>query len=503
MTMSNLSKEKIENSFGDYVRGKPETVPYPEIVTEVDLYRKHVAQRFITRREADIPTLIGKEFIISVKVDGAFSGYYYDQDTNDSFFFNLPAHRIFIGLPVAKDLEVLLKKNKIKKALLVGEFHASFRDPHDFETRSTIHDLMKIRRNPQSIEDLEKIGYKVFDILQLNATKWINKDFPSRFQKMIELFPEKGRLSMVTTKICTSVYEIQDFYRRYVIEQGQEGIIVRVGNTGYKIKPIQIIDVAIIGVASGREDTEIAKDQVATCLVALRYPDGTYQILSRVGGGLGDMERTKLWSEITMVDSKGFAYSTNDGRIYSMITPQKVGQIEYFDIITDHDGEPIMEPSLKYNPKTKTWEMVRMLPFVRLLSPHFVEGYPFREDKSAETIEDVRIRQILDVIELSRINKVSKLKLKPSEIIAKKVYQRQEIAVKKFMTWKTNKEDSGFYPKYVIYFLDYSKGRKDPLSRKAKVTNDEEQMTQLYEEWIQNEMIGTTGKLKKGWKEIK
>lgn len=26
-------------------------------------------------------------------------------------------------------------------------------------------------------------------------------------------------------------------------------------------------------------------DQVVTCLTALRYPDGTYQVLSRVGGG--------------------------------------------------------------------------------------------------------------------------------------------------------------------------------------------------------------------------
>jgi hypothetical protein len=500
--MIEISKEQIENSFGDYIRGKPETVPYPEIVTAVDLYRKHVTQRFIIRREVDIPTLIGKEFIVSVKVDGAFSGYYYNQAIGVSFFFNLPAHRIFIGLPVAKDLESLLKKHKITKALLVGELHASLHDPKDFETRSTIHDLMKIRRNPQSIEDLERVGYKVFDIIQLNKMKWIEKDFPSRFLKMIELFPEKGRLSMVITKIFTNVYEIQDFYRKHVIEQGQEGIIIRVGNTGYKIKPIHIIDVVIVGVASGREDTEISKDQVSTCLVALRYPDGTYQILSRVGGGLSDEDRTKLWSEITIVHSKGFAYPTNDGRVYSMIKPEIIGQIEYFDIITDHDGEPIMEPSLSYNLKTKSWEMVRMMPFARLLSPHFVEGYPIREDKSAETIEDVRVRQILDLIELSRINKVSKIKLKPSEITARKVYQRQEIAIKKFVAWKTHKEDSGFYPKYVVYFLDYSKGRKDPLSRKAKVTNDEHQIFEIYEEWIKKEMIGTTGKLKKGWKEV-
>lgn len=497
--MTQIKKKDIENSFGSYIRGKPETVPYPDIVSSVDLYRKHVTQRFITRREADIPNLVGKKFIVSIKVDGAFSGYYYNQDTEDSFFFNLPAHRIFIGLPVARDLEALLKKHRIKKALLVGELHASLTDPLDFEGRSTIHDLMKIRRNPQSDDDLERIGFKLFDLLQFNNNDWMQNDFPTRFQKMLEIFPEQGRLSIVSTKVFTNVYDIQEFYRTSVIEQGQEGIIVRVGSMGYKIKPIHIIDVAIIGIASGRDDTEITKDQVATCLVALRYPDGTYQVLSRVGGGLSDKERTQLWSEATIVNSKGFVYPTNDGRVYSMVKPQIVGQIEYFDIITDHDGEPIMEPSLKYNLKTKIWEMVRMMPFVRLLSPHFVEGYPFREDKSAESIEDVRIRQVLDIIELSRINRVIKLKQESSEILIRKVYQRQEIAVKKFMAWNTNKKNSGLYPKYVVYFLDYSKGRKDPLSRRAKVTNDKNQMWDLFNQWIQQEMIGTTGKLKRGW----
>jgi hypothetical protein len=500
--MTHVKKEQIENSFGPYIRGKPETVPYPEIVAAVDLYRKHVAQRLITRREADIPTLIGKEFIVSVKVDGAFSGYYYNQDEGDSFFFNLPTHRIFIGLPVGSELVASLKNHKIKEALLVGELHASFREPINFDDRSTIRDLMKIRRNPHSIEDLERVGFKVFDILQLNKRNWSEENFPIRFQKMLELFPEEGRASLVTTRVFTNVYDIQEFYRVQVIQKGHEGIIIRVGNTGYKIKPIHVIDVAIIGVASGLEDTEITKEQVATCLVALRYLDGAYQVLSRVGGGLTDEERTKLWADIKITKVKGFIYPTNDGRAYSMIEPRIVGQIEYFDIITDHDGEIIMEPSVKFNPQTNTWELVRMMPFVRLISPRFVEGYPFREDKSASIIEDVRIQQVLDVIELSRVEEVPKMEFTPSEILARKVYQRQEIGLKKFMAWKTNKEESGFYPQYVIYFLDYSKGRKDPLTRKAKVLNDEHQMWEEYEVWIHDEMIGTTGALKRGWKLI-
>ncbi|MFX1325769.1 MAG: hypothetical protein ACFE8N_12520, partial [Promethearchaeota archaeon] len=154
-----IPSEEIANSFGTYIRGMPESVPVKRTVPPVDNYRKHVAQRFITRREADIPNLLGKEFIVSLKVDGAFSGYYYNEDDNQSFFFNVPQHRVYIGLPVNKDLEQLLRENDIEEALLVGELFGSTHDPPDFSKRSRIYDLAHLRRNPSSQEDLERIGF--------------------------------------------------------------------------------------------------------------------------------------------------------------------------------------------------------------------------------------------------------------------------------------------------------------------------------------------------------
>jgi hypothetical protein len=468
----------------------------------VDRYRKHVTQRFITRREAEIPNLLGKKFIVSVKVDGAFSGYYFNAKNNESFFFNLPAHRIFIGLPVGNDLRHILEEQQISEALIVGELHVPTHEPKDFEGPSSLHALMRVRRNPQSKKDLERVGFKIFDVLQIDGDDWMEKPFTDRFAKMETMFPKTGRVSLVTSKVVTNAYKIQDIYRKYVIDQGHEGLIVHVGNVGYKIKPIHIIDVAIIGMANGRDDTEIGKEQVASCLVALRYPDGNYQILTRVGGGLSDGERTWLWNSTTTAKTDGFSYPTNDRRIYSMVTPRIVGQIEYFDIFTDHEGDPIMEPSLRFDEESNSWELLRMMPFVHLRSPHFIEGMPFREDKSAQTIEDVRIQQVLDVIPLSRIDTVSQIKLNPSKLLAREVYSREDIAVKKFLAWQTNKEDTGLYPRYVVYFLDYSSNRKDPLYRTAKITNDKTQLRDLLKQWIHDEMIGTSGSLKRGWKQV-
>jgi len=495
-----IPPEEIANSFGSYVRGVPESVPVKETIPPVDIYRKHVAQRFITRREADIPNLLGKEFMVSVKVDGAFSGYYYEQNKH-SFFFNVPQHRVYLGLPVNHDLEQLLKKHDIKEVLLVGELFGSTHDPIDFSKRSRIYDLAHLRRNPSSQEDLERIGFKAFDILEINGEKWNDRPFQERFTKLQSLFPEEGRVSLVKTRIFKNPYDILEFYRKEVIENHHEGIIIRTGNIAYKIKPVHVIDVALIAIAEGREGTKIGKNQLASSLVALRYPDGKYQILSRVGGGLTDEMRAGIMEKVRIVKSKDFIPITKDGRAMKMVAPEIVGQIEYEDILTDSGGEPIYQPCLQFDEKERSWELIRKIPFLKLVSPRFIEEEPFRDDKNAGDITDVRISQIMDLVDIPRFDTISKYDYESSEVLARKVYEKGTDMVRKFLLWKTNKGDSKEYPEYVIYNLDYSKDRKDPLQRDLMGTNSENQAWELFNSVVHSEMIGTTGSLKRGWHE--
>ena len=50
---------------------------------------------------------------------------------------------------------------------------------------------------------------------------------------------------------------------------------------------------------------------------------------------------------------------------------------------------------------------------------------------------------------------------------------KKGIAIKKFMFWKTNKEQVADYPSYLCYYLDYSEGRGDPIKRKMYPFEDE------------------------------
>ncbi|MBN1801737.1 MAG: ATP-dependent DNA ligase [Candidatus Lokiarchaeota archaeon] len=496
-----LTKDKIETSFHGYLRGKSESLPYSDLAKKIDFYRKNITQRFLTRREEDIIGLPGKNFIASVKVDGAFTGYYYDEKKDESIFFNTPTHRVFLGLPINDEMKQIMKKKGIKSALFMGEMHASTTTPIDFNARSTVYDLMRYRRNPSSDEDLERIGFRVFDVVEIDGKDWLEKEYRERHDKLSEIFEKDGRIAPVRTKSFSNTHDLQEYYFKTVVKGGHEGLIVRAGHLTLKIKPIHTLDVAIIAIAEGRQDSRLGENQLATALVALRYPDGNYQVLTRVGGGLTDDQRREIWSQFEIIESRSFITTTRDGRAMKMVKPQLVGQLEYLDIITDHEGEPIMQPSLFFDKDNNEWKMIRLMPFVKLIHPRFIETDPIRSDKDASNIEDVRISQITDLLDIQVSDSVKELKLKSSKVLAKAVYDKGDNAIKKFMAWKTNKGDSGYFPEYIVYFLDYSNARKDPLKRGVRITNNLEQMWKIYDGWIKEEMMGTKGDLKRGWAE--
>ena len=67
--------------------------------------------------------------------------------------------------------------------------------------------------------------------------------------------------------------------------------------------------------------------------------------------------------------------------------------------------------------------------------------------------------------------------------------------VRKFLTWKTNKEHTGNFPKFVFHYTDFSLNRKDVLKKELKISNSEKQINKIRNQWIQD-------KIKKGWRKL-
>jgi len=88
--------------------------------------------------------------------------------------------------------------------------------------------------------------------------------------------------------------------------------------------------------------------------------------------------------------------------------------------------------------------------------------------------------------------------MEKSTLLERKVYKKvsgEKVMLHKFLLWKTNKEQSGRYPAYVVYHTDYSSGRKDLLKRDMLYTSDEQQAREMLAAEIADNV-------KKGWEEV-
>ncbi len=511
-----IAENKIEFQFGDYIRSQPETLIDLSIIKIVDNYKHNFSQKLFSLhpniltefRDKTAKWDIGNHLYVSIKVDGEGMFFVYNNSENNfkSYFCNASKHRIYVGLPVNQDIETLMEQKGIQKCIIPREIYAASIDSDnnsapDFNARSRVAELSHCLRSPDDQNDLDRVGFRIFDLIELDNDNWLEKTYHSRFRKLKKIIPETGRVALVQTQRLDST-QLFDFYHQVVEIGGAEGIVIKNPENfrGNKVKPIHTIDAVILGAVCGRSDSRYGLDQMAVALMGLRYPNGSYQILGRVGGGLSDDQRKIIWDRLEFVDSS-FIGVTRDGRAFRMVKPVIVAQLEYLDAYSfDRKDNPNYKSSLNYDESAKNWELIRPMQFVNLISPRFCSENPIREDKEAN-IFDTRVDQIREFIDLDRILNVNALDLPASEILRREVFVNKK-KVKKFIAWKTNKHDiDNSFPKLVISFTDYSPDRKNPLQRKIKVSNDEVQVDEMFSSWIDFEVISaTTGNLKRGWK---
>jgi hypothetical protein len=118
-----------------------------------------------------------------------------------------------------------------------------------------------------------------------------------------------------------------------------------------------------------------------------------------------------------------------------------------------------------------------------------------RDDKRVNS-SDVRAQQLADLIEIASLEKDARTySLPKSQVLRREVYVKTlkgQTAVRKLLLWKTNKEEDGEFPAFVLHYTDYSPTRKDPLSREIRVSNSRAQIDALWNEFYSENIV-------KGW----
>ena len=480
-----INKKKLTCRKGDYCVGKAIDLADPAWQMRAQEYRRKLSgsMRPLAAHEiADIPR--AKSLYASRKYDGEFTYVFFD---GDELLSVNPGGTVRVGLPCFKEAEKLLKKAKIKSCVLAGELYAR----GNTGSRNKVQEIVKLLRNPATVADLKRIGLAVFDIVEYNGKQVATA---SETFKLLDKWFGKGKLVIAAEHVVANkADDISDVFTNWVIGEGSEGIVVRHDSLGYyKIKLRHNLDAAIIGFSEGSEKR---KAMLHDILVAVIRDDGTFHETARVGGGFTEEDRRIIFDELRkrIVPSEYVAVN-NDYVAYEMIEPGPVVEISFLDLIPESSkGDPVKRMVLDWD--GKKYQALSRMPLVSVISPQFVR---IRDDKEAN-VEDVNIRQLTNLVKIPESDKPARTQAKsPSKLLERTVYKktmRGASMVRKLLLWKTNKEDTGDYPGYVVYLTDFSPNRVEPLQRDIKIANSEKTARQLFTEMAKKYFVG-------GWEKV-
>ena len=480
-----FDKKKFSKKAGSYLIGPSTALEDLTLHAKAQDYKRRMSGLMTPleapRIEEKIPNLDG--YAVSRKVDGEFCLLFFD---GKSVISVNPGGTVRTGLPAFAELAKHLKDAKVKKACFAGELHIKT------DKRERVHDVIRVARNPKKSEDLNKLQIALFDIVSLDGEE--PREAVEVFKKLTDIVENGNLVLVVDFKTTGSRKEIENIYKDWVEGEGSEGLVVRNEQVGwFKIKPVHTIDCVVLGFSdSPNERTGMLHD----LLVGLVREDGSYQTMAKIGGGFTDEERIDLLKKLKkLVVPSDYVEVSSAHIAYEMVKPELVVEMKFLDLISEKGrGGPINRMVLSYS--NGEYSAVRRMPFVSIISPRFKR---MRDDKKPNK-DETSVKQVSELVPVTDIKKkVADLDLPKSEVLKREVYTKAvgtKQMVRKVLIWKTNKQVTGDYPAYVVYYTDFSTGRKSPLTNELIPAN------------TKNEAESKFGDLKKkvfltGWEQVK
>jgi hypothetical protein len=469
---TDYDKKRFTCKKGDYCTGKAADLADPALQPRAQEYRRRLsaAMRPIAPHDVhELPNARG--YYVMRKYDGEFTFVVFDGKKVISVN---PGGTVRVGLPCFSEAESLLKRAKVKSCVLGAELYSRSAT----KNRNPVREVVSLLRTPPSEAALKKVGLAVFDIVELDGEPVASA--ADVFGLLKKWFGKGKLIHPAENEKTDKLDRIMDIFAEWAISEGAEGLVVRHDRLGwYKLKMRHNIDAAIIGFSEG---TEHRKGALHDLLVAVMRSDGTFHEFARVGGGFTEEDRRIIYEEmIRRVVPSDYVAVNNDYVAYDMIHPGPVIEISCLDLLPENSkGDPVKRMVLDWDGKRYT--ALSRMPLASVISPQFVR---YREDKEAN-VEDVNIRQITNLAPVADVEKTARTaKGEASELLERVVYtkmMRGGRMVRKLLLWKTNKEESGEFPGYVVYLTDFSPNRQNPLERDVKIANTEPDARQLFTE---------------------
>ncbi|MFN3189625.1 MAG: hypothetical protein ACE361_03795 [Aureliella sp.] len=487
MATMDLDRSRLEVKLGSYAVGPATILADTSAQSAAQDYRRAVSGRMMPIGRDDIRSKVPKaEYFASRKIDGEFTLLVFDGE--DVFSIN-PGGTVRVGLPWMEEAKSLLLNAGVGSAKIAGELFI-----HNDQRRPRVHDVTKIARGPKSEDELVRIQFAPFDIVEWDGDPPA-EEFAATRQSLESTFGESEFNQPVETVLVKSPAEIERLFAQWIEDEDAEGIVLRSDEAGvFKLKPRHTIDAVVVGFTESTDDRE---GLLHDLLLAVTRSDGSLHVLTKVGGGFSEEDRRGMLSDLKdMVVGSEYAEVNSDYVAYKMVRPEWVVEISCLDMISQTTrGGDVNRMVIDFEASSQEYKVVRRMPLASIISPQYVRR---RDDKEPQ-FDDTPIGQISSRVEVAQAHQDAKsFTLPKTEVIKREVFTKVlkgETMVRKFVLLRTNKSESGEeFPAFVLHYTDFSPNRKDPLQREVLVSNSEEQIHAL--------LVAMREKnIKKGWNE--
>ncbi|WP_418983370.1 hypothetical protein [Alistipes sp.] len=447
-------------------------------------YKNQFLKRFIPIDQRQIGRrLTGDRFYVTRKYDGEYAMIVHDG--SQTVTINRSG-RVRRGIPCIAEAGRLLEAAGVGEAMLGAEIYVDRGN-----RRGRVNDLLAALADPKRIGDLR---LAVYDIVSWNGKPW-RANYTETWKRLHEVLRAGERVRVVDMEVVTTAEQVAELYEKWVVRERSEGLVVRSDLPFvFKIKPRHSIDAVVIGFSEGI-GTE--RGQVRSLLLALMPAPGRYQVMGRVGSGLIEEVRELLFDRLSQqVIPSDFVETDANLVAFRMVRPEAVVEVTVGDLLYETEAGPKMNPLLEI--VNGVYRIAGTVAGAKFIAPVFVR---IRTDKRADA-GDVRLEQIerfaLQEASERIVEAPPPAPLAKSRLLFREVYLKtvgEKTMVQKYMVWKTNKEQSGDFPAYVLYVMNYSPQRMEPFQRDVDVSDSADQIRSLLRRALEKN-------LKSGWRKV-
>lgn len=455
-----IDKARLTTKSGDYAFGPRAAVSDRVLLEVAEQYDIEVSNRFIAIKPSDLPLRYGSDSRVleTTKYDGEGVFVYFENGRDPEIFtFNAPSGRVRVGLPCLKELAAKLKAAGTKKALLRAELY--LRETVDGR-RCASADVNRASHSNDP-NDANRFRLAILDAVMHNGQdlRANQSNFLATWRLLGELAgTDPSQLSHRSEGGEVSGADLTRIFNEKC-GGGLEGLVIRRLDRPEtcKLKPRLAVDTAVVGYVEGEFEGNYG---MMSLLTALAYPPNergqAVQSIARVGSGFSDQDRVDWLARLaTLRTDAPLAMSDSDGRPIRFVRPGFVVEIEAEDILPA-DEEASGQQVFNWN--QNRWHFEGLAATPRLLLPTFGRLRPDKEF----TPQAVRLSQLTrrEIAQPELINR----NLPPLELLRREIYTKEvkgAIAVRKLVVGR-RPATSGAFP-YVIFWTDFSAGRKTPL----------------------------------------